>query len=81
MRVTLLKNARIWHKAGETVDVSPEESHFLLTTDGAVIAEAVKAPAVKSEIETPEEKIPEVEIPEKVRTVKKAVKKAVTKKK
>lgn len=80
MRVTLLKDARIWHKAGETVDVSPEECHFLLTTDGAV-AEAVKAPAVKSEIETPEEKIPEVEIPEKVRTVKKAVKKAVTKKK
>ena len=81
MRVTLLKDARIWHKAGEIVEVSPEEGHFLLTTDGAVV-EAVKTAAVKSEIETPEEKISETkEIPEKVRTVKKTVKKAVTRKK
>lgn len=80
MRVKLLKDARIWHKAGEIVEVSPEECHFLISTDGAVV-EAVKTSAVKSEIETPEEKISEEEIPEKVRTVKKAVKKAVTKKK
>lgn len=83
MRVILLKDARIWHKAGETVDVSPEECHFLISTDGAVMIEAVKTPAVKSEIESPEEKISDKkEIPEKAKTVKKpAVRKTVAKKK
>lgn len=69
MKVRLLKDARIWHKAGEILEVSPEESHFLLTTDGAIAVDAVKT-------ETPEEKVPEKEIPEK-----KVVKKPVAKKK
>lgn len=80
MKVKLLKDARIWHKAGEILEVSPEECFFLTSTDGAVEVEAVKAPAVK--VETPEEKLPEVEVPEKkAKTTKPAVKKAVAKKK
>ena len=80
MKVKLLRDARIKHYAGEIIEVSPEECHFLVSTDGAVEVEAVKAPAVK--VETPEEKLPEVEVPEKkAKTTKTAVKKTVAKKK
>lgn len=65
MTVKLLKDARIWHKAGEILEVSPEECHFLTSTDGAVVmSDTVKAPAVKS-VEVPEKEDPKVEIPEK----------------
>ena len=81
MKVKLLKDARIMHKAGEIVEVSPEECHFLVSTDGAIVAEAVKAPVEKA-IEVPEKKVPEAEAPEKkVKVTKTAAKKPVAKKK
>ena len=70
------------HKAGEIIEVSPEECHFLVTTDGAVEVEtAVKAPA--EAIEVPEKKIvTKVETPEKKAPAKKTTaKKPVAKKK
>ena len=82
MKVKLLRDARIMHKAGEIIEVSPEECHFLVTTDGAVVVtNAVKVSA--AEVEVPEEKVLEdVEIPEKKVAVKKpAVKKPAAKKK
>lgn len=52
MKVLLTRDARIRHKAGETVEVSPEESRFLLSTNSAVTVPAEpsaekKAPAKK----------------------------------
>lgn len=79
MKVRLLRDARIMHKAGEIIEVSPEECWYLVSTDGAVEVNAVKASAVKSEVEVPEAKvIDKIEIPEKKvvkRTVKKTAKK------
>jgi hypothetical protein len=43
MKVTLTKKARIWHEAGETVEVSPAEGRFLLSVKAAVVAEETKA--------------------------------------
>lgn len=37
MRVRLTKRQRIWHEAGETVEVSPAEANFLLSVKAAVI--------------------------------------------
>ena len=51
MIVKLLRDARINHKAGEIVEVSPAECQFL-TSVGSAVEIAVKAPAT---IETPEE--------------------------
>ena len=69
------------HKAGEILEVSPEECHFLVSTDGAVEVEAVKAPAAKA-IEVPEEKVIEkIEMPEKKVVRKTAAKKPAAKKK
>jgi len=45
MKITLLKDARIKHCAGETVDVSPAEANFLISTGQA---EAASAPAKKA---------------------------------
>lgn len=36
MKVELLRDARILHKAGETVEVSPAEFQFLTSLGGAV---------------------------------------------
>ena len=81
MKVQLLRDARIIHKAGEILEVSPEECHFLVSTDGAVEVEAVKAPAAKA-IEVPEEKVVEkIETPEKKVVKKTAAKKPAAKKK
>lgn len=81
MKVKLLKDARIKHMAGEIVEVSPEECHFLVSTDSAIVAEAVKAPVAKA-IEVPEKKDPEVEVPEKkVKATKTVAKKPAVKKK
>ena len=75
MKVKLLRDARIQHKAGEIVEVSPDECFFLTSTDGAVIvSDAVKAP-----VEVPEKADPAVEVPEK--TTKAVAKKPATKKK
>lgn len=41
MKVRLLRDARILHKAGETVEVSPAVAGFLLSIGSAV---ALKAP-------------------------------------
>lgn len=35
MKVLLLRDARIRHKAGETVEVSPAEAAFLISTQSA----------------------------------------------
>ena len=78
MKVKLLRDARIMHKAGEILEVSPEECHFLTSTAGAIEVDAVKAPVAKAEVP---EKEPEVEIPEKKAQPKVAVKKTATKKK
>lgn len=79
MKVKLLRDARIMHKAGEILEVSPTECSFLVSTDGAIIIDAVKADNV---VETPEDKTFEEEVPEKkVKTVRTAVKKPVTRKK
>ena len=79
MKVKLLRDARIMHKAGEILEVSPTECSFLVSTDGAIIIDAVKADKVA---ETPEDKTFEEEVPEKkVKTVRTAVKKPVTRKK
>lgn len=51
MKVKLLRDARINHKAGEIVEVSPAECHFL-TSVGSAVEIAVKSPV---KVETPEE--------------------------
>ena len=43
MRVKLLRDARINHKSGEIVEVSPEEYKFLCSV-GSAVEVAVKAP-------------------------------------
>ena len=77
MKVKLLKDARIWHKAGEILEVSPEECFFLTSTDGAIEVDAVKTPV--DAIEIPEKKVetkvetPEKNTPEKKTTANKPV--------
>ena len=78
MKIKLLKDARIWHKSGEILEVSPEECHFLVSTSGAVVVDAVKASAVT---EIPEKREPKEEVPEKKVIAKPAVKKPAAKKK
>ena len=61
MKVQLIKDARIHHKAGEIVEVSPAEAGFLISTASA---ELMKAPereteAPEREIEAPERETPE----------------------
>ena len=76
MKVKLLRDARIQHKAGEIVEVSPDECFFLTSTEGAVVvSDAVKAP-----VEVPEKADPVVETPEK-KITKAVAKKPTTKKK
>lgn len=66
MRVKLLRDARINHKAGEIVEVSPAECQFL-TSVGSAVEVAVNPPA---KVETPEEpKIIETKV-KKTRTKK-----------
>ena len=47
MKVTLLRDARIMHKAGETVEVSPSEYLHLVTTGSAKPAAAQEKPTKK----------------------------------
>jgi len=44
MRVLLLRDSRIRHKAGEIVEVSPAEAGFLLSTNSAVPIAAQEQP-------------------------------------
>lgn len=53
MKVKLLRDARIKHKAGEIVEVSPAEYNFLVSV-GSAVEVAVNPPA---KVETPEEPI------------------------
>ena len=50
MKVRLLRDARINHKAGEIVEVSPSEYGFLTST-GSAVPVSVKSADVKTEIE------------------------------
>ena len=50
MKVKLLRDARITHKAGEIVEVSPAEFNFLVSV-GSAVEVAVNPPA---KAETPE---------------------------
>ena len=57
MRIILKRSARIWHKPGETLDVSPEEARHLCAIGSAVPAPAKpsagKKPAEKKEKQSP----------------------------
>ena len=39
MKIRLIRDARIRHKAGEIVEVSPAEANFLLSLNSAVVFE------------------------------------------
>lgn len=47
MKVRLLRDSRIWHKAGDIVDVSPAECQFL-TSVGSAVEVAVNVPTVET---------------------------------
>lgn len=43
MKIKLLKRVKIWHDAGETIEVSPAEADFLLAVKAAEeVAEKAK---------------------------------------
>ena len=71
MKVRLLREASIRHKAGEIVEVSPAECAFLTSVGSAVLVDEVKAEPV-SEVEEPVE--------EKPTKIAKPVKRAIKKK-
>lgn len=78
-KVKLLNDARILHKAGEIVEVSPLEYDFLISLGQAVDIEGakeVKKEPVEEPVKAPVEE-PKVKKP----APKKAVKKPTTKKK
>ena len=57
MKLLLTRRSRIWHEAGETVEVSPAEAGFLLSTGSAVQvteAPARETPEAMTAVETPE---------------------------
>ena len=55
MKVKLLRDARITHKAGEIVEVSPAEFHFLVSVGSAMkVAEVAVNPPVAETAEIPE---------------------------
>lgn len=75
MKVRLTRAARIRHKAGEIIEVSPAEAGFLLSTGSAVsYAEPMKAEAP----ETPEGNAASAETPETA-AAKKTTRKKTTK--
>jgi hypothetical protein len=49
MKLLLKKAARINHKAGEIVEVSPDQARFLLSLNVAEIVEVAEKPAPKRE--------------------------------
>lgn len=48
MKVKLIRAARIWHKAGETVEVTPAEANYLLSV-GSAVPEPEKKKTVKKD--------------------------------
>jgi len=65
MKVRLLRDSRILHKAGEIVEVSPSEFAFLVSV-GSAVEVAVNVP---EKVETAEKKAP-VKVTEKKKTKK-----------
>lgn len=59
MKVRLLRDSRILHKAGEIVEVSPAEFNFLISV-GSAVEVAVKSPE-KVEVATKEPVVKTVE--------------------
>lgn len=55
MTVKLLRDARIRHKSGEIVTVSPEEANFLVSTGSAmeIAVNLPKAETAESAVEKP----------------------------
>lgn len=54
MKVRLMRNSRILHKAGEVVEVSPAEAGFLISTGSAVaVPGADKKPDVPAQPKRP----------------------------
>ena len=50
MKIKLLRDSRIKHKAGEVVEASPAECNFLISTGSAVrVSNAVEKEAPKAE--------------------------------
>lgn len=50
MKIRLLRDSRILHKAGEVIEASPAECSFLISTGSAVkVSEAVKKEASTAE--------------------------------
>ena len=50
MKIKLLRDSRITHKAGEVIDASPAQCEFLISVGSAVrISEAVKKEAPAAE--------------------------------
>jgi hypothetical protein len=47
MQVKLLRDSRIWHKAGDIVEVSPAECQFL-TSVGSAVEVAVNASPIET---------------------------------
>jgi len=47
MKIILTRDARIKHKAGEVVEVTPAEASFLISTGSAVEAQPPKKKATK----------------------------------
>lgn len=47
MKVKLLRDSRIWHKAGDIVEVSPAECQFL-TSVGSAVEVAVNASPIET---------------------------------
>ena len=68
MKIKLLRDARIKPYAGEVVEASPAEAHFLVSIGSAVPA---ARDAVKEEAETPEAEKPKAETPEKPKRTRK----------
>lgn len=52
MRVELIRDARITHKAGEVVEVSPSEGEFLLNVGSAKRAEVEAVTDTEPKVET-----------------------------
>lgn len=48
MKVKLVRDSRIKHKAGEIVEVSPDEAFFLLSVGSAVKAPEAEKPKRKN---------------------------------
>lgn len=89
MKIMLRKRSRIWHNAGEIVEVSPAEAGFLFSTGSAVkapeeIPEATIAPETPEDAlegaENPEEVKPAAEVKTASENAEKPAKKPATKK-